>query len=50
MRNSLLNNWIGSGEFHQIDDSEKKILIRLQDTLSYRVDDRNEQELIENHY
>jgi len=47
-KSDLLNNWIGSGEFHQNDDSEKKILIRLQDTLSYRVDDWNEQELIEN--
>ncbi len=44
----LLSNWTESGKLQQVTDFEREILIRLQDTLIYRVDDWNEQELIEN--
>ena len=44
----MLNSWTESGKLMQITDYERETLVRLQDTLIYRVDDWNEQELIEN--
>ena len=43
----LLDLWIQHLTEYDIDEYEKKLLLRMQDRLSYRVDDWNEQELIE---
>ncbi len=42
-----LENWMQSENF-VLDDFDKKIIAELQEQLKYRVDDWNEQELIEN--
>ncbi len=43
----LLTKWIESIKNYNIEDYENVVLLRLQETLIYRVDDWNEQELIE---
>jgi len=43
----LLTNWIEQSKNYEIDEFEKKLLIRMQERLVYRVDDWNEFELIE---
>jgi len=47
MNNDILSNWIKEIKNYSIDDFENETLKRLQFALIYRVDDWNEQELIE---
>ena len=44
----VLDLWLLNKNNHIITDYENETIFRLQDTLTYRVDDWNEQELIEN--
>jgi len=44
----VLEDWIRLSNDYQIDDYENKTLMRLQEQLKFRVDDWNEQELVEN--
>ena len=46
-KHELLSNWIIQSQKCEIDDFENKSLFRFQERLVYRVDDWNEQELIE---
>ena len=46
-KHNLLANWIMAAEVFQLNDFEYETLVRYQDTLVYRVNDWNEQELIE---
>jgi len=44
----ILEKWISDSQTIEIEENRKEILLELQDKLIYRVDDWNEQELIEN--
>jgi len=46
-KHKLLSDWIIESEKYEIDEYEKKLLIRMQDRLIYRADDWNELELVE---
>jgi len=43
----ILEEWIEKSKDYKIDDIENQLLIRFRELLKYRVDDWNEQELIE---
>ena len=47
-KHNLLTNWIEKGSLYQLTPFDEETVNRYQETLIYRVDDWNEQELIEN--